>query len=146
MNGDIANLYGPVIREHANQPRNCGKLAGANRRGWSKNPLCGDCVTIHLRVEQETIREASFESFGCALCRASASLLTEAVRGKTTVDALNLVQEIEQLVGKGLTSELCFSDLHALGSVREFPARIRCVLLPWETLRETIQADSGRAT
>lgn len=81
MADDLDRLYSPVIRDHVNQPRNRQRLPQANRRAAGKNPLCGDCVTVQLRVEGDAIREAAFEAFGCALCRASASLLTEAVRG-----------------------------------------------------------------
>ncbi len=141
MNEDVAKLYAPVIREHANQPRNCHRLGDANRRAWSKNPLCGDCVTIYLRVGGEFIQEAAFESFGCALCRASASLLTEAVKGLRLEEASELVRAVEIMVADGKASSLCEGDLLALSAVHEFPARTNCALLPWRTALEALEAE-----
>jgi len=144
MNEDVAKLYSPVIREHANQPRNCHRLGDANRCAWSKNPLCGDCVTIYLRVQGGMIQEAAFESFGCALCRASASLLTEAVKGLCAVEASELVMAVETMVAEGDSSVCREGELAALVGVHEFPGRIKCVLLPWRTLLDAVQPEIRR--
>lgn len=134
MAGELDQLYSPVIREHANRPRHRGRLAGANRRASAKNPLCGDWVAVYLRVEGGVVQEAGFESFGCALCRASASLLTEAVRGRSVGAVRELVDWIETLVGEGRADGDGAEELRVLAAVRGAPARIRCVLLPWRTL------------
>ncbi|OQC68457.1 MAG: NifU-like protein [Verrucomicrobia bacterium ADurb.Bin006] len=136
MTEDIAKLYSPVIRDHANQPRNCRRLLSANFRASSKNPLCGDCITVFLRVEDGIVREVSFESFGCALCRASASLLSEAAQGLTWQGVCELGRAVEAMATQGRTSSLCQGELLALGGVHPFPARIPCVLLPWQTVLE----------
>jgi nitrogen fixation NifU-like protein len=141
MNEDVSRLYTTVIRKHANQPRNCHRLTEANRRAWSKNPLCGDCVTIHLRVESGVIRAAAFESFGCALCRASASLLTEAVKGLRLEEASELVKAVETMVAEGDSGACREGELTGLAGVHEFPGRIKCVLLPWRTLAEAVRPE-----
>ncbi|MBK9140565.1 MAG: iron-sulfur cluster assembly scaffold protein [Verrucomicrobia bacterium] len=109
MTYDIAKLYSPVIRDHANRPRNCGRLSSANLRASSKNPLCGDCITVYLRVEDGIVREASFESFGCALCRASASLLTEVVRGLDWQSVRELSKAVEQWQRKQTLTRVAFA-------------------------------------
>ncbi|MBK9140576.1 MAG: iron-sulfur cluster assembly scaffold protein [Verrucomicrobia bacterium] len=107
-------------------------------RASSKNPLCGDCITVYLRVEDGIVREASFESFGCALCRASASLLTEVVRGLDWQSVRELSKAVEAMATKAdiNASSVCQGELLALGGVHPFPARIPCVLLPWRTVLE----------
>ena len=143
MTEDIAKLYSAVIRDHANQPRNSGRLLSANLRASSKNPLCGDCITVYLRIEGGIVQEASFESFGCALCRASASLLSEAVRGLAWQGVCQLGRAVEAMASQGTTSNLCQGELLALGGVHPFPARIPCVLLPWRTVLEALGAKTS---
>jgi nitrogen fixation NifU-like protein len=137
MPGDVGQLYSPVIRAHSEQPRNRGRLAGANRRASGRNPLCGDCVTVWLRVEGERVSEAAFESFGCALMRASASLLTEALKGRRVEAVPGFVAAVERLVREAGRGE---GELSALAGVASFPARIPCVLLPWRTALEALQS------
>lgn len=141
MTEDISKLYSPVVRDHANQPRNCHRLLNANLRASSKNSLCGDCVTLYFQIEDGKVQEVSFESFGCALCRASASLLTETLRGLPWEKGLELCHAVEEMLAEAKTSNLCEGELSALVGVREFPARIPCVLLPWKTLLKAF--DSG---
>ncbi len=141
MSEDLERLYSPTIREHANQPRNRRRLPDANRRASGKNPLCGDCVTVYLRLEAEVVQEAAFESFGCALCRASASLMTAALKGATRETATRLAAGVERaLTGRETGDEAPLGDdLAELTAARAFPSRVNCVLLPWRAALQAIQ-------
>lgn len=140
MSEVLERLYSPMIREHANQPRNRGRLRDANRRASARNPLCGDCVSVYLRVDEGVIQEAAFESFGCALCRASASLLTEAVRGSHVELVVRLAVAVERMLTDRESGgqELLGDDLIGLACVRGFPSRVNCVLLPWWAALEAL--------
>ena len=132
---DLEALYSGVILDHNKHPRNYRRLAPA-RHAVGYNPLCGDRVTVYLRVEAGVIRDAAFEGFACAIATASASLMTESITGKTVADAELLLQRVERMVtaaGNDSLDEL--GDLSALGGVRRHPARVKCALLAWQTLR-----------
>jgi nitrogen fixation NifU-like protein len=141
---DLKDLYRDIIVDHNRQPRNFGKLDGATAHADGHNPLCGDKLTLYLKTAGDRIERVTFEGSGCAISTASASLLTEAVKGKT-------VKEAEQLFGKVhdvLTHHDAPIDVDALGKlaaltgVREFPARVKCATLCWHTLHAALQHDS----
>ena len=121
---DLRELYQDVILDHYRRPRNNRPLADANRRAEGFNPLCGDRLKLYVRVKDGVIEEVSFEGSGCAISTASASLLTESIKGKTEREAEALVAGL----GK----------LEALAGVREFPARVKCATLAWHTLRAAL--------
>lgn len=137
MTLDAKALYQEVIVEHGKRPHNHGPLAGATHEATANNPLCGDRVTLRLRVEDGRIAEARFEARGCMIATASASLLTDAARGKTIDEAIALAGSIDALVTSP-ESPSDLGDLEPLRGAREFPARKACVTLPWHALRRAL--------
>ena len=136
---DARTLYQDVIVVHGKTPHNEGSLAGATHEATVKNPLCGDRVTLRLRVLDGAIAEARFEAKGCMIAKASSSLLTDAVVGLSLCAALALVPRVERSVTTGDED----AGLGALGSLRgahAFPARRTCVLLPWRALQDAARA------
>lgn len=143
----LATLYQGVILEHNARPRNLGPLADSTHEAHVHNALCGDTVILRLRLAEGRIVRAAFEGEGCALSRASASLLTLAVAGRTPEEALGLAAELDKLLARGPdhaeADAARLGDLVALEGVREVPARRRCATLPWEALRAALGAWRG---
>jgi nitrogen fixation NifU-like protein len=141
MTPALRDLYQGIILEHNARPRNFGPLPSATREAQAHNPLCGDRVTLRLQVEGGRIAALGFEGDGCALSRASASLLTLALAGKTPDEAGAIAGELEALVTPGAAEadRAMLGELTALEGVREVPARRRCATLPWEALREALR-------
>jgi nitrogen fixation protein NifU and related proteins len=136
---DLRDLYQEVILDHYRKPRNYHPLASANRKAEGFNPLCGDRLTLYLELEDGVIKDASFEGSGCAISTASASLLTELVRGKTEQEADSLFRGFHDLVTQdGAAAAPGLGKLEVLAGVREFPARVKCATLPWHTLRAAL--------
>jgi nitrogen fixation protein NifU and related proteins len=133
----LRDLYQDVIIDHGRKPRNFGHLAEANRSAEGFNPLCGDRLTLYLRVENGIIRAARFQGAGCAISTASASLMTEALRGKTEAEAAALAADFQALVTDG-HAQADVGKLTVLAGVREFPSRIKCATLAWHTLRAAL--------
>jgi nitrogen fixation NifU-like protein len=129
---DLARFYRDTVLHHSQQPHNRGPLQRANQQGRSHNALCGDDITVYLRTGASgTIEQAAFDGRGCAIAVASASLLTDVVRGLDGAAATALAEQF----ATGLTSEAPPPPaLAALAGVREYPARVRCALLPWQAL------------
>jgi nitrogen fixation NifU-like protein len=136
----LAALYQDLILDHNRNPRNYGPMADANRRADGNNPLCGDRLTIWLKMDGDTIRDLAFQGSGCAISRASASLMTSAVKGKTRTEAEALFQRFHRLV----TGTLAPSEAESLGKlaafagVSEFPVRVKCASLSWHALRAAL--------
>jgi nitrogen fixation NifU-like protein len=136
---DLRDLYQEVILDHYRKPRNSRPLAGANRKAEGFNPLCGDRLTLYLKLKDGVIEDASFEGSGCAISTASASLLTESVKGKTAPEVERLFQGFHNLVTQDVATpgpEL--GKLEVLRGVREFPARVKCATLAWHTLHAAL--------
>jgi nitrogen fixation protein NifU and related proteins len=138
---DLQELYQSVILDHNRKPRNFGALDGANREADGRNPLCGDEVHVALVVEDDVIREVKFTGHGCAISKASASLMTAAVRGKSRADVEALFQRFHALVlgqdeggGKDLGQLVVFSG------VSRFPVRVKCASLAWHTLKAALES------
>ena len=130
---DARTLYQDVIPQHGKTPHNEGPLADATHEATAKNPLCGDRITLRLRVADGKVEEARFEDKGCMIAKASASLLTAAIRGLSLSAALALLPSVE----RSITTREAVADLGPLESLRgahAFPARRACVLLPWRAL------------
>jgi nitrogen fixation NifU-like protein len=135
---DLRELYQEVIFDHNRNPRNFGKPAMANREAQGFNPLCGDKVTVYLKIENGVIADAAFDGSGCAISTASASLMTEALKGKTEAEAEQLFEGFHGMVaGSGSHPDL--GKLEVLSGVREFPARIKCATLAWHTLNAALK-------
>jgi nitrogen fixation NifU-like protein len=137
--GELRELYQEVILDHSKRPRNFGELAGANRRAEGYNPLCGDRETVFIRLEDDLLKDVGFRGVGCAISTASASMMTEAVKGKTRAQAEALFERFHDLItGKDGRNEPELGKLTVFSGVREFPVRVKCATLPWHTLRAAL--------
>jgi nitrogen fixation protein NifU and related proteins len=136
---DLKGLYQEVILDHSKRPRNFRKLEGATAHADGYNPLCGDRVTIYLRLEGDRISGVSFKGSGCAISTASASILTETLKGKTQAEADELFDRFHDLVtGKPVESEAALGKLAVFSGVSEFPARVKCATLAWHTMKSAL--------
>ena len=138
---DLRELYQQVILDHNKHPRNFGELDGADRHADGYNPLCGDRLTLYMNLEGNVITEVSFVGSGCAISKASASLMTDAVKGKTLAEAQRLFDEFHSMITSGETpSNLdILGKLAVLAGVRDYPTRIKCAILAWHTLRAAFE-------
>jgi nitrogen fixation NifU-like protein len=151
---DLAELYQDVIIEHNRSPRNYKRLDDANRVAHGDNPLCGDHIDLFVRVEGDTIADIGFQDTsaqgrGCAISRASASLMTAAVQGKSVAEAERLFDAFHRLVaGSGAPppDAQTLGKLAALGGVRQFPMRVKCASLSWHALRAALRGDGSATT
>jgi nitrogen fixation protein NifU and related proteins len=141
---DLRELYQEVIFDHNRRPRNFGKLASANRKADGFNTLCGDKLTLYLEVADDKIANVMFEGSGCAISTASASLLTEALKGKSLDEAQALFQGFHKMVTQdGAETPPEMGKLAVLAGVREFPARVKCATLSWHTLQAALHGEHG---
>lgn len=131
---DLKDLYQEVILDHNRRPRNHRKMDGADHHAEGFNPLCGDKVSVYLKVDDGAITDASFEGSGCAISVASASLMTEQLKGKTCAQAQALFHAFHGLVTDSNTTPEGLGKLGVFGGVRQFPARVKCAILCWHTL------------
>jgi nitrogen fixation NifU-like protein len=138
---ELSELYQQVILDHNKKPRNFHKLEPASHHAEGYNPLCGDQLTVYLNVADDKLSEVAFEGSGCAISKASASMMTQAVKGKTKEQTEQLLNEFHSMVTGHLDEE---NDENALGNlkifagVREFPVRVKCATLPWHTLHAAL--------
>lgn len=135
---DLRELYQETILDHYRKPRNSGRLADSNRMAEGFNPLCGDRVKLYLKVEDGVIRNVRFEGIGCAIATASASLMTESIKGKREDEALQLLETIHNMVTGGTTTGDS-GKLEVLAGVHEFPERVKCATLAWHTLKAALE-------
>ena len=138
---DLRELYQQVILDHNKNPRNFREMADATKRADGFNPLCGDHYTVFLKLDGETIGEVSFTGSGCAISKASASVMSSTVKGKSKQQAEELFQTFHKLV-TGDASGLSAAELGRLAAfsgVSEFPARVKCASLPWHTLKSALE-------
>jgi nitrogen fixation NifU-like protein len=145
---DLRELYQEVILDHGKRPRNFHAMEDADRRAVGHNPLCGDRLTLHLRLDGDTIRDASFQGAGCAISQASASLMTEAVKGKTREEVEELFRRFHDLVTghPGAVPTVGLGKLAVFAGVSEFPLRVKCASLPWHTLRAALERADAKVT
>lgn len=144
---DLRGLYQEVILDHSKRPRNFRVLEGATAHADGYNPLCGDRLTLYLRLDGDRISDIAFKGSGCAISTASASILTETLKGKTRAQAEGLFEGFHSMVtgtSKGGGSEL--GKLAVFSGVSEFPARVKCATLAWHTLKSALAGDSQPAT
>ena len=140
--GELRDLYQEVILEHSKAPRNYKKLPAANHKAEGFNPLCGDRFTVYLDVEGDKVKDISFEGSGCAISKASASMMTQTVKGKTIAEAEKVFEDFHKFVTSRTHSESDSAELGKLAvfsGVSEFPARVKCATLAWHTLQAAIE-------
>ena len=134
MADDLYELYQEVILDHSRCPRNFQPLACANRVAEGHNPLCGDRVTVFLKLENDVIQDISFQGSGCAISKAAASIMTSNLKGKTKAQARLMFEDYRRLVTTGVTNQGSEGKLAAFAGVHKFPARVKCAILPWHAV------------
>ena len=147
MASDLSDLYQEILLEHNRRPRNFRTLDDATHHADGFNPLCGDEISLQLRVDEETVGDVGFQGHGCAISRASASLLTQAVKGGSTSDAMAMFDEFHRMLTEP-EAELDYDllgDLEMLAGVIAYPTRIKCAILAWHTLKAAMDGE-GIAT
>ena len=141
---DLRELYQEVILDHNKRPRNFRVPEPNNRHAEGYNPLCGDRITVYLYVDGDTIQDLGFQGTGCAISKASASLMTEALKGKTLDQATALFNQFHGLVTAPANATVetdTLGKLAVLAGVREYPMRVKCASLAWHTLKAAMQAE-----
>jgi len=137
---DLKDLYRDVILDHNKRPRNFGTLEPSDSRADGHNPLCGDRLTVFLRMNGDRVEDIRFEGKGCAISTASASMMTEAIKGKDKADIGNLFGKIHSLLTQqNAVADPSLGKLAALSGVREYPARVKCASLCWHTLNAALE-------
>lgn len=143
MTTDLRELYQEIILDHSRHPRNSGKMDDATGEAQGNNPLCGDRVTVYVQLDGDRISDARFDARGCAISVASASMMTELVKGKTVAEAEAIFKRFhEQLTAAEMPAIDEDDELSALMGVREFPTRIKCATLPWHTFNAALQGEN----
>ena len=142
---DLTELYQQVILDHSKTPRNFRVLEGANRTAQGHNPLCGDNVTMYLRLDDGIVKEISFQGSGCAISRASASILTTVLQGRTVEEVKTLFGKVHELVTVGKATD-DVGKLAVLAGVHRFPARVKCAILPWHAAMAALEQKPGSVT
>jgi nitrogen fixation NifU-like protein len=138
---DLDELYQQVILDHNKNPKNFGVLENFDHKAKGHNPLCGDQITIYLRIKDNIIEDITFDGNGCAISKASGSIMTTVVKGKTLEEAQKMFGEFHDIVTSDTDSEVDFEKLGKLAvfaGVREFPARVKCASLSWHTLKQAL--------
>jgi nitrogen fixation NifU-like protein len=146
MDDQLNELYQQVILDHCRQPRNFRVLAGNHRSVEGRNPLCGDNFTIYLQVEGEVIRDISFLGSGCCISKASASMMTDQLKGKTIAEARDYFSQYQTLVTTGKMDEEALGKLCAFAGVHHFPMRVKCAILPWHAMLAGLNGEAVATT
>ena len=144
---DLADLYQEVILDHNRRPRNFRRMADASHTAEGYNPLCGDRLTLYLKVAGDVIDDVSFEGSGCAISKASASMMTDELKGRTIADADALFERFHRMVTTPPDQPAPdMGKLSSLAGVREFPVRVKCASLAWHTLRAALAREARTTT
>lgn len=146
---ELSDLYQEVILEHNKNPRNFREMPGANFRADGHNPLCGDQLKVYLHVDGDIVTDVSFTGSGCAISKASASMMTQALKGKTKDEAERLFDEFHRMVTGKLdieNEENHLGKLRIFAGVLEFPARVKCASLSWHTVHAALQGEEAAST
>ena len=141
---ELRDLYQEVILDHNRRPRNWGAVDAPDRKADGYNPLCGDKLKLTLKMDGDRIADVKFEGSGCAISKASASMMTDLVKGKTVAEAEELVDKLQAMVTAPLDApeeDIALGKLAVLSGVREFPARVKCATLAWHTLRAALEGE-----
>jgi len=142
---DITALYKQVILDHSKHPKNFGTLDSCTHKCEGNNPLCGDSLSLEIEKDGDTIKNIAFTGQGCAISKASSSLMTEAVKGMNEGEAIDLVSNMRSMI----TTEDSYEvprKLEVFSNIRQFPSRIKCAMLPWHTLRKCLEGSEEVAS
>jgi|SRR5688572_29541062 nitrogen fixation protein NifU and related proteins len=144
---DLSDLYQEVILDHNRRPRNFRRIEGASHQAEGFNPLCGDRVSVFVQIDGERIADLAFEGSGCAISKASASLMTDRLKGSTVAEARELFERFHRMVTTPPDQTVeDLGKLSALAGVREFPVRVKCASLAWHTLKAAIERQEKTST
>jgi nitrogen fixation NifU-like protein len=141
---ELQELYREVILDHNRSPRNFGEIENPDRIVNGVNPLCGDKLTLYLKLSGDTIEDARFEGSGCAISIASSSLMTERIKGTSVDDTLSLFQEVHEMLTGAKDPTERMEKLAALAGVREFPSRVKCASLAWHALKTALTGKNNQ--
>jgi nitrogen fixation protein NifU and related proteins len=143
MSDDLDDLYQQVILDHCKAPRNFRSLEGANRKGEGYNPLCGDNYTVFLKMDGDVVKEVTFQGSGCCISKASASLLTDSVKGKTKTEVKELFKKVHDMMTTGNVADEGVGKLAVFAGVHKFPARVKCAILSWHAVVAAVEGQDG---
>ena len=145
---DFDDLYQDIVMDHSRRPRNYGPLENPTSSNDGYNPLCGDEITVFLRLEDNKVAEVSFQAEGCAISKSSASMMTEGIKGKTVVDAMKVFEAFRSLLTQDQLDDQqieLLGDLEILRGVSHYPARIKCATLSWHTLKAGLEGNAEKS-
>jgi len=140
------DLYQETILDHSKHPRNCHPMEDATRKAEGYNPLCGDKLKLYIKVEDDVVKDVSFVGSGCAISTASASLMTESLKGKTRDEALKLLDKFHDLLTTDTPVTKDLGKLVVFCGVRDYPARVKCATLAWHTLKSALNGSAEPVT
>ncbi len=142
----VDDLYQEIILDHSKRPRNCHPMTDANRTAEGYNPLCGDKLELYIKLEDGVVKDASFVGSGCAISTASASLMTESLKGKTREEAMKLLDTFHDLLTTDTPASKDLGKLVVFCGVRDYPARVKCATLAWHTLKSALSNNGETVT
>jgi nitrogen fixation NifU-like protein len=142
----VEDLYQEIILDHSKRPRNCHPMEDANRKAEGYNPLCGDRLKLYIKIENDTVIDASFVGSGCAISTASASLMTESLKGKSRQEAIKLLDRFHELLTTDTPVSQDLGKLVVFCGVRDYPARVKCATLAWHTLKSALNGTAEPVT
>jgi nitrogen fixation NifU-like protein len=146
VNDDLRDLYQELLLDHSRRPRNFHLPGLYNLGAEGNNPLCGDRISLRVLVENGSLTDIGFRGAGCAICTASASMMTEIVKGKSRHEVESLFESFHRLLTGGEPDRAALGKLTAFAGVVEFPARVKCAVLPWHTLKAALDGGGGEVT
>ena len=138
---DLRDLYQQVIMDHKKNPRNFREITDANHLAHGNNPLCGDALVVYVKMNGDVIEDVSFQGSGCAISVASASLMTEILKGKTLEEADAIYEQVHKTLTGETADKNLLGKLEVLSGVKEFPARVKCATLSWHTVHAAVDSD-----
>ena len=142
----VHDLYQEIILDHSKRPRNCHSMTDATRKAEGYNPLCGDKLHLYLKMEGDIVQDVSFVGSGCAISTASASLMTESLKGKTREEALKMLDKFHELLTTDTPVSNDLGKLVVFCGVRDYPARVKCATLAWHTLKSALTSAGDTVT
>ena len=146
MDNDLNELYQQVILDHSRKPRHFHVLPEANRAAEGNNPLCGDRYTVYLKLEGDVISDISFQGSGCAISKASGSMMADQLKGKTIAQARQVFGQYQDMVKTGKMDEEAMGKLCAFAGVSHFPMRVKCAILPWHAMLAGLDGQTSVST